>query len=252
MRTVPPEIESLIWSIAEAPTEKAVQEFHARYPAYAGELARRIATVHALRGAGKEAGAQRPAFTPRTAPSVPSGRSASWAAGLALAAVAVASFTFAIFARRKPEPLPTPVPHVNVAPPVLPKPKPYVLPPVDEAPSVANNDLGEGDEKPLRDETPLWARPRRVEMRGVGLVTALKAIAAGGGLKIVIGPGLPDPHIDVNYEGLNTVEILQRLGEDYAFTPFDQGNGSVIIVPARDETEKTTGDLERKRYNEAS
>ncbi|CAN5374245.1 hypothetical protein BH11ARM2_BH11ARM2_20150 [soil metagenome] len=85
-------------------------------------------------------------------------------------------------------------------------------------------------------------------MHGVNLTTALKAIAGGGGLAIVIGPGLPDPKIDVKYDGLNTIQILQKMGEDYAFTPFDQGNGAVIIVPARDESEKTAPEPERKNY----
>ncbi|RYG49277.1 hypothetical protein EON79_01835 [bacterium] len=250
MRQVPPEIESLIWTIAEDPTEKAVQEFHGRYPTYAGELARRIATVRALKGAGKENPPRRPGFTPRPEPA-PAGRTAAWAAGLALAAVAVASFTFAIFARRQPDaPAPQPIP-VVVAPKPTPTIEPKPIPQPDPEPALTN-DLQEGDVGPIKEETPSWRKPRKVTLKGVALVTALQTIAAQGGLKIQIDPGMPNPTINVSYQNLNTVEILQKMGLEYAFTPYDQGDGSVIIVPAREDEGQDSSDPERKRYDNPS
>ncbi|RYG38611.1 hypothetical protein EON81_03205 [bacterium] len=250
MRQVPPEIETLIWSIAESPTEKAVQEFHARYPTYAGELARRIATVRALKGAGKENPARRPGFTPRPEPA-PAGRTAAWAAGLALAAVAVASFTFAIFARRQPDaPAPQPVPMV-----IRPTPKPVIVPaPVpkpDPEPNFAQ-DTQEGDVGPVEDAIPKWQKPRQVSLKGVALVTALQTIAAQSGLQIQIDPGMPNPTISVSYRDMNTVEILKKMGSEYAFTPYDQGDGTVIIVPAREDEGSNSSDPERKRYDNPS
>jgi hypothetical protein len=66
------------------------------------------------------------------------------------------------------------------------------------------------------------------------LSLVVQAVAQQGKFAINIGPGLADPVISVDYQGLNSIEILQDLGRQYAFTPFDQGDGTVIIVPARD------------------
>jgi len=63
-------------------------------------------------------------------------------------------------------------------------------------------------------------------------------VAGQGKFGITIGPGMADPTISVDYQGVNSIQILEDLGRQYAFTPFDQGDGSVVIIPARDPNVK--------------
>ena len=67
------------------------------------------------------------------------------------------------------------------------------------------------------------------------LQTVLKLVAAQGKLGITIAPGLSNPDVAIQYEDKTVIEILQDLGRQYAFTAFDQGDGSVLIIPARDD-----------------
>ena len=106
----------------------------------------------------------------------------------------------------------------------------FVEPPVEPDPPA-----------PKLDDTPRYLKPQTVAIRRARLSTALQTIAVQGGLELVIGPGLVDPEVDVDYSGMNTIQILQDMGQQYAFTPFDQGNGSVIIVPAVENPVETGG-----------
>jgi hypothetical protein len=46
---------------------------------------------------------------------------------------------------------------------------------------------------------------------------------------------MPNEEIVVDYRGMTGLEILADMGPQFGFTAFDQGGGTVIIVPTRDE-----------------
>ena len=66
------------------------------------------------------------------------------------------------------------------------------------------------------------------------LFTVLEMMSAKSGIQIQPAPGLPNPPIEVNYAGLTAMEMLQDLGRRYSFTPEDQHDGSIWVIPAVD------------------
>jgi len=62
MRNIPPEIDSLIWHIADKADASAVADFSHRYPAYRADLMKRISTVRALRESNRPRPMAVPAF----------------------------------------------------------------------------------------------------------------------------------------------------------------------------------------------
>lgn len=241
MRRLPPEVDQLLWTLAETGSAQAVEEFEARYPQYRYELGRRMTMVRGLKGEKVRAEKAQaiPTFRPRPLPSRANPRALAWTGALVLAALAAASYTLTTTLSAPPEPRPDPRPapvaQTEVKPaPAPPEPAPHRSSVVENAPKPPpETDETPDDVKP--DATPAYLRPQTVKMKRAPLVDALKVIAMQGGLKIVMGPGMPNPDIAVDYEGKNTIEILQDLGRQYAFTPFDQGDGSVLIIPARDD-----------------
>jgi hypothetical protein len=83
--------------------------------------------------------------------------------------------------------------------------------------------------------TPAYMRPQTMSIKRAPLQTVLKLVAAQGHLGITIAPGLANPDVAIQYEDKSVIEILQDLGRQYAFTAFDQGDGSVLIIPARED-----------------
>ncbi|HEY0867038.1 MAG TPA: hypothetical protein VGE01_06665 [Fimbriimonas sp.] len=236
MRKFAPELDQLMWFLAENGSTQAVEEFEGRYPDAKYELARRIALVRRLKSEGKKL--HRSTGMPRFHPvevrrAVPSRRLVFGVAGLSLAALAAATFSLVTFLQ---PPAPTPVPP---APRVVESPepsaalraKPYVAPPVDSAdPGVARH----LPEQPPAEPKPRYLAPQDLKIDGAPLLSALQLIATQGGIDLTVAPGMPNPEVDFEFERKNTIEMLQDLGRKYAFTAFDQGDGSVLIIPAVD------------------
>jgi len=85
---------------------------------------------------------------------------------------------------------------------------------------------------------PKWAKTQVVKMRDVPLLTVAKLVAAQGGLSLEIAPGMPNPSIHVDYQGVNAVYILKDLGRTYSFTPMLSDDNSVILIPAVDKNSR--------------
>lgn len=236
MKGIPPEIDTLLWAVAEDESPRAGDEFVARYPKYAGELARRRQMVKGLKGvrpATNVASRARPAFRPAPVRTQPIPRRTLVGVGaLVLAAIAVASYTAATFATPAPH-RQTPAPPVANHTPVIPSP-PVVIykePPVTSvpdpsvpAPSVPN------DPDPVLD--PKANKGQNFKVKGADLAGALAMLGAEAGVNIIVAPGMAKRQIDAEYENTPLNEILADMGKRYGFTPFDQGDGSIIIVPA--------------------
>lgn len=236
MRKLSTELDSLMWYLAEQGDTKAVEEFEARYPDQKYELARRIAMLRSLRVAGKTV--RHPHELPRFQPIegvrlAPSRRAVYGVGLLSLAAIAAATYTVVSFSQppvSKPEPAPvikqeTTLPKEPThAPEVV-----YTNPPSSTEPTPT-----EPKPDPVESFTPKYLQPQNVKIENAPLVAALQMIAAQGGIQLTIGEGMSNPDVKIAYHGRNTLEILQDLGHEYGFTPFDEGDGSVLIIPAVD------------------
>ena len=227
MKGIPPEIDALMWQLAEGGGPVAQAEFEARHTRYGPELSRRMRMVAELREAGKVVH-HRPNFSPRPATVAPSPRWAVGAViGMAVLAVGAVAYVSASGEKLKPAPIPAPRP-VSVRPAETP-PLVVVSPPRRESPSVEN--------KP-QEKTPTYLLPRDVQITETNLTAAIQLVAAGGGLKVTVAPGFHDQKVTFDYRGsgLNTVDTLKAMGEQYGFSVLEEGEGAFLVVPAREAT----------------
>lgn len=224
MKRLPPEVDRLMWTLAEEGSDRAFSEFEARYPEHRAELGRRIAMLRGLKGqrASTRSRSTVPAFVPRE----PRPAVRRWAVpvALGLAGLAAASFfgTRALLAA--PEPVrprldrPSTPAVVRQDPP---KP-PTVVPEIKEVPT------------PPEVLEP-YHRPVSLDIKRAKLIDAIHVVAATGKLEVEIAPGLANPDVELRYDQMSVIDILRDLGRQYAFTAFDQGDGKILIIPAVDD-----------------
>jgi hypothetical protein len=250
VKGIPPEIDTLLWAVAEDESPRAGDEFVARYPKYAGELARRRQMVQGLKGGRPTKAATvrtRPAFRPAPVRTQPvSRRTAVGVGALLLAAIAVASYTIATVATppAKEDPAPTIV--QRETPPVKEPEIRYEVPPVQNN---ANPDVPSTPrpEDPSHSGPPRAERGQDFKVKGADLAGALAMLGAEAGVQIIVAPGMGKRVIDADYENMPLPQILKDMGERYGFTAFDQGDGSIIVVPA---TESAGGRMPDKKVSE--
>ncbi len=241
MKGVPPELDRLMWALAEEGSEKAFQEFEQRHPELRVELGRRAMLVKGLRGQKHAAskGPEIPVFRPmQTSAPMRSRGPMLLIAGFALAGFAAASYwaTTALMPSEKPKPAvvenrPPPA-EINLNPPKI-VPEPLDNTPLPNQPPVIQN--------PPPDETPPYLRPKTVRIRSTSLTNALTVICESGGLRLVTPPNMPNPDVVVDYQDTTVIDMLKDLGRQYAFTAYDEGDGSVLIVPAVDSKKDPVG-----------
>jgi hypothetical protein len=231
-----PEVDRLMWLAAESEDPAAIEDFAERFPGLRNELAKRIEMVRRMRASGREAhaGAAVPPFrAPRRM-----GRQTlalRWSmAALALTALAFGSFhvTRAWIARPAPEEKATAALRYEPVPDAL-------LEGRDEpetSPSVQESSTASGAQPPDDEPhaVPAWQKRYTVKLENVGLRTALEAIAQQCGLEMVLPPDLPDDQVVVDYRSMTAQEMLADMGLRFGFTAFDQGEGKVLVVPARE------------------
>ncbi len=229
MRRVAPEFDSLIWTLVEEGNERAIDEFLARHPEFKQEVARRSLMVKGLKEMKPET--ERPPFRPaeRIQYQGPT-RMVYVAAGLVLAALGVASFTVTYLTLPKPA-----EPAKIVAPPARNDPSKFT----EDAPQLkprvpTSGQLGPEDEPPVTTQAPKPTPPKRIAIKieDAPLHTVFDLISAESGMQVIVAPGTPNPAVGVNYADMTTMEILKDMGREHGFTPMDQGDGSIIIIPA--------------------
>ncbi len=241
MKHVAPELDSLMWTLAEEGNERAIDEFGQRHPALRGELIYRIKMVKGLRSAGKPTAvaAVIPKFTPRESGShVVHSRATNITVGaLVFASIAAAAFVITTFLtpekRFHKEDLPKPPPVASNAAPIrVPEPKgPVVnLAPIKEPDPVLKGNQSEASQ-----------RPTSVSIDHAPLLTVLQMMSEISGTQITSAPGMPNPVVDVDYHNMSAMEMLRDLGKRYAFTPLDQHDGSILVVPAVDHSGPVNG-----------
>ncbi len=238
---ISPEVDQLMWLVAEDAEPKAINDFGVRFPDLRGELMKRVEMVRTLRGA-KEPGHhvdRIPAFSMRKAEPVRiNPRLAFIAACCAVAAIGLATYTVISSSRttaaRPPvtpisTAMPTPSPGVvyrNDLPkqPVTASPLPTPTP--EPSPTTGLPNL------------PVYLTPQDFTFHNTKLRLAIQTAAMAGNLNVEIAPGLPDMEISESYRQISPVDLLRRLGHDYGFSAFEQESGKVLIIPEVDNDPK--------------
>ena len=239
---IAPDVERLMWMVAESADPKAVEDFESRFPQLRYELAKRIEMVRHLKASGRSVRRESsiPQFRRPVAGPSPFGARMRWSiAALALSALAFGSF-FATRALIPSKPAPPPVvQNPSIEPtndpvqesPDLDTPKEPTS--IETPTTTESTGLKQPDDQPLPDAK--WEKPQTIKFQRIGLASALQAIGLQCGLKLDIPADMPNDEIVVNYQGMTGLEILADMGPRFGFTAFDQGGGHVIIVPTRDE-----------------
>jgi hypothetical protein len=239
LKKLSPEIDRLMWGVAENPSAQALDEFGERYPEYRGELLRRVEMVRGLRYEAKGPKIkirEIPKFEPKPVATQSIPRGATVAAGLAFAALAFAGFT--IFNSRHAVNPPPPV-QVNEeplhAPPVVytnPSPPPLTI---ESPPKVENRSMIEN--RPAPTEAPSGSdndRKKDMTLKDVDLVAALHLITDGTNLKLEIGPGFVNQKVTLAFHNKTAEAMLFQMAKDYAFTISDEGDNRLLVLPTPD------------------
>ena len=244
MKHVAPELDSLMWTLAEEMNERAIDEFGNRHPELRSELVHRINMVKGLRGAKtptKTVHAEIPRFVPKDVRHAPAPAKGSFIiGGLALAAIAAAAYTVTTLLAPEPRLHPGDITVVHqIQPPVIQQKAPESVPQqpnvIQQPPPVKLTPLEAPDPVVKGMQSEAFKKPQILRVDGSPLLTVLEMMGEITGAKIVAAPGMPNPMIAVNYQGLNAMEMLQDLGRKYGFTPLDQHDGSILVVPAVDK-----------------
>lgn len=228
---IPADVERLMWLVAESHDPSAVADFESRFPELKNELAQRRRMVSELKGAkgNNSTNVPIPVFHPRPTQSTPGGRQVLIAGIVGLAAVAAASYSVTKWYMTPPVVPPTPPPHVNTGPLTPPDGSVVYKPPT----KVEQHQPQQPPQEEISPESAV-EQPKTLKMSNTSLVAALKMIGAESGYSVEIAPGFHDQKVSLDYDNQTASAILKDLGIRYQFTAFDQGDGTIIIVPAVD------------------
>ncbi|MBX3119334.1 MAG: hypothetical protein KF784_09725 [Fimbriimonadaceae bacterium] len=234
MKKIPPEIDSLMWAVAESGDMTAVENFEARYPVHKYELGKRLAMVRALKSSKPENSAiltQR--FRPTQAPVRLTRHRLSWVPVAALlSALASAAFFGGMYVFNPKSDKP------NTSAPVA----------TTERFDGSGNTLEYRQNTPpttnVQPNQPNLQTPPPVQMEGrytvkledVGLVSALEMIGLQCNADVQVAPGFENPTITVDYKDMTIGEILADLGQKFGFTPLKQGGREYLLIPAVDKS----------------
>lgn len=231
MKHVAPELDSLMWTLAEEQNERAIDEFGERHPELRAELLHRIHMVKGIRGAKtKPVETSKP--IPKFVPSAPRPAAPIYVvAGLVLLAIGALAFVVTT--------LITPIPHTSIkeAPPpvsvdTFPGPgRPSVPVPSQNETTPTQNYTS----PPVAEEAPDSSlRPGTLKVEDAPLLDVLQMMGESCSIEIDAAPGMPNPKVTVDYKDLTAMDMLRDLGRRYSFTALDQYNGTILVVPAVD------------------
>ncbi len=228
---MPQDVERLMWMVAESNDQKAIQDFESRFPEFASELSKRRRMVSELKGAKSThvPDARIPDFRLRGEPKVSSPKGMWVVGGIAFAALLMASYSVTKMVNTPPTKLPVvepvvtkPIENPNTTVYTNPTPVPNITTPPPMNPPVNPNPAQSGEQL------------KTLKLSNTSLTAALKMIGEMAGYRVDVAPGFEDQQISIDYVETTTSEMLKDLGMRYGFTAFDQGDGSIIIVPAID------------------
>lgn len=241
---IAPEVDKLMWSVAESGDARAIEDFVRRFPELKHELSKRAYLVGGLRDA-KSLHLNippRPAFVPNAKGGgsvVPRGKSA-----IALSLVAGIAFAGVTYLKLQSTGAPvgqTPVvsggairtcdtdarhsiPHRHsmtmVEPTVVQSPEPI-------------EDIAHRPYPRTVPQKNAGAREKTddVTLKQAPLQAAIHVVATHFGLSVETAPDLPNPSVDLEYHGQTGSQILQDMGKRYGFNVVEEGTNKYLLLP---------------------
>lgn len=265
MSKIPPDVNELMWMIAESNNSQSIREFGLRFPELRAELVDRIRIINEFKGAKTPARQDKPVQFTKGAHRAAK-NDVSWqliASTCAVLALALTGLGYVLLAgkqanRDSGDTMSSVVVPQSQKPPqnggVVYKPElsgssgPQSSPSNQNSPGIqtypsaqSNGNWANGSDPnhvgalgtgPQGTDVP---KPITVVIKNAKLSDALTIIAAQANIKIQIAPGLKDPPVSIDYQQTLPQDILNSLGNQYGFTPFYQGNGLYVIIPAREK-----------------
>ena len=238
MKGLPPEIDELMWTIAESDDLEAIDEFGDRYPEFRGEMGKRLQMVRGLRGSRPQSA--RAKSTPkRFVPSKhevvyrePSRWMMPAAAAFVLVSVVFATYAVTTYAQRKNEPTTTVVQQPTGTPDPV-----QIQPDTGEhnEPAVTTQNPPPQN-PPAPDQPKPFDRPVTLTADRISLANALNLIARQIGVTLTSAPGMPDVEISADYRNVAASQVLADLGRNFGFTPMIQSEREALLIPAVDPT----------------
>jgi hypothetical protein len=237
---IAPEVDQLMWLVAEEATPAAMEDFVARFPDLRSELMKRVEMVRSLRGAGGGKQAVRealPHFQPRITTKVDTtSRLGSVAAIITAVAIICLGTLYLAFRPREVRVIPDPKP-ISID---LPTASPSTMPTVTPTPSPTT--MPTPGPSPSPSETPglpAYLTPTRFAFMNSKLAAAIRTVCVAGELKVTIEPGLPDIEITREWPEATPIDVLKEMGTDYGFDAFETAPGQIQIVPKKDKPDPT-------------
>lgn len=233
MKRIAPDVERLMWLIAEDRDPRAIADFEARFPDLKADLAKHFSMVKGLKKAGKKIPPhQIPRFTPRyETRTIGFNRTVAFALAIVVTIVAVGAFSIAAYVLQPSPKPPAPPPDVVVNPPKPPATV-YTPPPKTIVPSPETGAGSSPQTERVAADDPLLS-PITLKVDHAPLVAAIEMVCRQAKLSADVGPGLSTADVSLDYEGEPAMQVLQDLGQKWGFTPLADERGKVLIIPVR-------------------
>ncbi|MCG9896039.1 MAG: hypothetical protein MH204_11255 [Fimbriimonadaceae bacterium] len=236
---IPPELDELMWRLAEAGDDRMIEAFGESHPDHRDEMLRRFRMVRDLKQSRP-----RPASERRFDPS---GRRKTFRIGplpaLAAAAVLVSLGGVAAFFLQRAWSS-APVERSGV----VSTPQGRMLEqqswygdaasdrPAAEGVTVPAPPPARIDDSVRTVYIPPFERRISIDVTDVPLSMVLQAIAVKAGVRLQAAPGMPELNIEAKYENMSTRDVLADLGRSFGFTPLEQTHNEALLIPAVDAT----------------
>ena len=234
---LPPDIDRMLWEIAESQDSNAYDDFEKRFPQLVGELGKRIQLVRELRDARGDA-SHRP--LPRFDRRDPARFGPQPKAILALCAATVACIglgAYVVTSRLANLPkiiAPSPVPlgppgyvgNQGSSGPNVNVPTPRKTPVTPQTPTQPTNTPAQ--------LAPYLEPQKLVQVDRAKLQVAILLVAASGKLDVEFAPNMPNPDIRMEYRNMSPLDIIKDLGPRFGFTAFREGGNKILLIPKVD------------------
>ena len=235
MTNIPKDLDQKMWDLAENPDGNAIEMFSSTFPEYSSELNKRVVMVRGFKSAKKPDTPRVvvPQFQARPIPA-PAWQKPFYAS-LAFCVLAVISYGVVTINKK---PTLTPEPPISVKGPVVsvvPGSTPGPVIPF-QVPESRSNVITQPNDVPPVTPTTQSVLDRLVTIKSdrIRLEKIFEMLGEAANVKFLVAPGLQNPELKINFAGQSLRTILDRMGPSLGFTAFDQGDGTVLVIPAID------------------
>ncbi|MCA0360724.1 MAG: hypothetical protein LCH41_06695 [Armatimonadetes bacterium] len=239
----PPDVDELMWQLAESGPDEAFEEFFGRYPEHRAELMKRREMVVGLKVAKPiKAKTPRENFMPSPGgESSPPRLQVLGVTVLLMAGVVMATLgTLRFLESRQPVPVAAPT---TINPQAI-----QEVPSGDQGVAGLSQDNSTPPTTPGTaqpgDQTALilpFEKPVTVVSRRTTLMSALNDVAVQAGITLESAPGMRDVEIELDYRDVPAIKVIQDLGRVYGFTCLQQTTNTGLLVPATDPRSNVGG-----------